>query len=98
MSGIVLTTFISDKYKDETISREIFEEAVDHFVDLWEELPSSTILSIDAAEGDDGNTYHDLLFHPTSRFRLNGERWFSDGMFTVSIDQLLRVLKSGVTS
>ena len=98
MTGIVLTVFISDKYKDEAISREIFEEAVDHFVDLWEELPTSILMAIDAADGDDGNTYHELLFRPTSRFMLNGERWFSDGVFTVSVDQLLRVLKSEVAS
>lgn len=95
MSVTHLKPFISDEQKDFSITRKEYEEFVDHIYRLWENFPHDFSLTLEAARDrdDDHVVFRDVKFRVTSRYRVDGDRWFAGDSFAVNVDELLQLIE-----
>lgn len=96
MSLTILKPFISSEEYEFSGSQEEFEELCSRFDDLWDDFPDDLLFSVEAAHdsADDRIVFRDVQFRVASRYKIDGDRYFSGGGFAVNIDDTLRLIKS----
>lgn len=100
MNTICLRPFISEEQKDFTITQEAFDDFTHYIDELWDDFPIDFSFTVEAARDrdDDLAVFRDVKFRVMSRYKIDGDRYFSGDGFSVCVEDTLKLIKSKITS